>query len=365
MRTKIINILMVDDDPVDSRLVKQILKRSSQTTEFMTETAESLANGLDYLKRHSFDLVLLDLNLPDSQGLETVQKTHVVNPDIPIVVLTGLDDEQIGLDAIRKGAEDYLTKGDSLKYTLVRAIRYAIERKQSRKFLEQAEAKSHFVSTVSHELRTPLTCMKESVAILLDRIVGEVNNDQKKFLNILKRNIDRLTRLINNVLDFQKIEADKMKFDMQENDINEVVGEIKETMISLANRKGLNLLTRLDDTLPKVDFDRDKIIQVLTNLVNNAIKFTDKGDITISTAKIDNTVRVSVQDTGCGIKKEDMSKLFHEFEQLLNLNERTTGGTGLGLAICRKIIEEHGEKIWAVSESGKGTTFNFLLPVRQ
>ena len=358
------NILVVDDDPGDCRLAEQILKKSPQTTEFTIETAHRLADCLECLKNRSFDLVLLDLGLPDSSGIETIQEVHGASPNIPIVVLTGLADEQMGLEAIRKGAEDYLVKGESLKYTLARTIRYAVERKQTRKLREEAEAKSRFVSAVSHELRTPLAAMKEGIAIISNGEAGKIKDKQRKFLDIVSRNIDRLIRLINDVLDFQKLEAEKTGFDMQENDINEVVKEVEQMMDSSANEKGLNVVTECDHSLPKVSFDRDKITQVLTNLVDNAIKFTEKGDITIATRRGDNTVRVSVQDTGHGIRKGDLSRLFNEFEQLYSINERKTGGTGLGLAISRKIIEEHKGEMWAVSEFGQGSTTNFVLPIK-
>ena len=363
MPTETINILVVDDDACDCRLVAQTLKRSSQTTEFAIETAESLADGLDCLNSRSFDLVLLDLGLPDSRGIETVQEVHVVSPNVPIVVLTGLDDEQTGLEAIRNGAEDYLVKGESLQYTLVRAVRYAIERKQTRKLKEEAEAKSRFVSTVSHELRTPLTAMKEGIVIILNGEAGKIKDKQRKFLDIVRRNIDRLTRLINDVLDFQKLEAGKMEVNIQENDINEVVKEIQKAMEPLVKENGLTITAVLDESLPIVNCDRDKIAQVLTNLVDNAIKFTEKGDIKIVTTKSDGTVHISIQDTGCGIRKEDLPRLFNEFEQLYSINERKTGGTGLGLAISRKIVEKHNGKIWAESQLGKGTTISFVLPI--
>jgi len=230
---------------------------------------------------------------------------------------------------------------------------------------EQAEAKAQFVSTVSHELRTPLTTMREGVNIVLDGITGEINNKQRHFLDIIRRNIDRLARFINDVLDFQKIEAGKMEVDMRSNNINEVVEEVIETMSCPANEKGLDLIAKLDETIPAVNFDRDRIIQVLINLVDNALKFTDTGNITIATAKADDTVRISVHDTGPGIKKENLPRLFQEFEQLSDSHERKTGGSGLGLAISRRIIEKHNGKIWAESDSGKGTTFYFELPVQK
>ena len=177
--------------------------------------------------------------------------------------------------------------------------------------------------------------------------------------------MDILAIIINDILDFQKLSAGKMEFSMQKNDMNEVVKEIEEAMVHLANEKGVSLITELDDNMPRIKFDRDRITQVLMNIVNNAVKFTKQGDIIITTAKDDNIVHVCVQDTGPGVKEEDLPKLFREFEQISTGKDRKTGGTGLGLAISRQIIKEHNGEIWAESEYGKGATFHFVLPVEQ
>jgi signal transduction histidine kinase len=215
---------------------------------------------------------------------------------------------------------------------------------------------------VSHELRTPLSAIEEGITIVADGIAGELNRDQKEFLDLAKRNVHRLARLINDVLDLRKLEAGKTEFHMAENDVNESVKEIYETMHSVVRGKRLDFAIKLEDDLPKTKFDRDKIIQVLTNLVNNALKFTEKGGITLVTGRKDNSIQVSVQDTGPGIKKTDLPRLFHQFEQIKKGSHRTPGGTGLGLFISKEIVEAHGGKIWAESEFGKGSTFHFTLP---
>lgn len=242
------------------------------------------------------------------------------------------------------------------------------ERKEAEEKMKKAmEIKSEFISMASHELRTPLTAIKEGVRLVIQEQTGKLNDEQKEFLGIVKRNVERLARLINDILDFQKLESGKMDVDMQKNDVNEIVKEIKETMTPLSSEKGLNLIIELDDSIPIIKFDKDKITQVLTNIVNNAIKFTEQGSVTISTTKgdNDNIIQVSVSDTGPGIKNEDLPKLFNEFEQLASGNERKTGGSGLGLAISRKIIKKHNATIWAESEPGKGTTFHFVLPIKE
>jgi hypothetical protein len=239
------------------------------------------------------------------------------------------------------------------------------ERKLAEEKIKEAmKTKSEFTSVVSHELRTPLTAIKEGIALVADGMAGEINEEQAELLGIAKNNVDRLARLINDVLDFQKLDSGMMKFNFKVNNINEIVKDVYATMTSSAKKAGLNLSLQLDDNLPRCSFDSDKIIQVLANLVTNAIKFTKNGDVTIKTGRHNDSVRVSVSDTGCGIKKEDIPKVFNKFEQLGLGGERKTGGTGLGLAISREIIEHHNGTIWFKSKFGKGSTFTFTLPVR-
>jgi signal transduction histidine kinase len=363
MHKESIKLLLVDDDSGDCKMVKLVLAQSSDIVDFNTETAETLSEATECLKNKDYDVVLLDLGLPDSRGINTVQKAHDANPDVPIVVLTGLANEEMGIEAIKKGAEDYLVKGKPLEYTLVRTLRYAIERKKIEKKVKEAiEAKSQFMSMVSHELRVPLASIKESIAIVSDGFAGKIEKDQRNYLDIAIRNIDRLNRLIGDLLDFQKLEAGKMNFEMQDNNANEIAKEVYDTMLSSAKEKGVNLVLELDSSLPTVSFDKDKINQVLSNLVNNAIKFTKQGSITIATSKREDTIQVSVSDTGYGIKNEDLPRLFHEFEQLETSGAGKASGTGLGLAISKEIITKHNGEIWAESEVGKGSTFFFTLP---
>jgi two-component system CheB/CheR fusion protein len=227
------------------------------------------------------------------------------------------------------------------------------------------EIKTKFTSMVSHELRSPLGTIKEGINLVLEGLAGNINKEQRDLLDTAKRNTDRLGRLINNVLDFQKIESGKMEYDIRGNDINEAVLEVNKAMGLLAKEKGLDLAVDTDNSIPKVRFDKDRIIQVLTNLVSNAIKYTEKGNITISTKGEDNKVHIIVQDTGIGIKAEDMQKLFCAFEQLNSTRDKRRNGTGLGLAISKEIILAHSGKIWAESEVGKGSSFHFILPLRE
>ncbi|MCX5667287.1 MAG: PAS domain S-box protein [Candidatus Omnitrophica bacterium] len=248
------------------------------------------------------------------------------------------------------------------KKYLMGSFRDVTERKKTEEALKEiVKAKSAFTSMVSHELRTPLSALKESISQVLEGMLGTLTTDQRKFLDIAKRNVDRLARLITEILDFQTLETGKIIFKIQDNDINEVIEETKETMNIIAKEKGLDFILNLDKDLPKIKFDRDKISQVLSNLVNNSLKLTEKGNITISTMRGNNIIQVSIKDTGPGIREEDIPRLFQQYEQL----ERKTGGTGLGLAISLEIIKAHGGKIWAESTFGQGTTMQFILPIEE
>ena len=234
------------------------------------------------------------------------------------------------------------------------------------KELERAlMVKSDFVSMVSHELRTPLAAIKGALAIILDEKVGPITDDQKEFLNTARKNVDRLTRLINDVLDLQKLEQDKAVLNIKENDINEIVKEVVNTMGPLAGERELELAADLENDLPRIKFDKDRITQVLTNLVSNAVKFTEKGGVEVITSRGDNFIQVSVKDSGPGIQEEDMTKLFQKFVQLEIGLERKAGGTGLGLIIAKDIIEKHKGRIWVESKFGVGTTFHFVLPIKE
>ena len=236
-----------------------------------------------------------------------------------------------------------------------------IAQEQAKKHME---LKAQFISTVSHELRTPLACMKESIEIVLDGTVGRVKKKQKEFLNIAYRNLERLSALIDDVLDFQKIEAGRMKLDIKANDIAQVAKQSYETMSLLAKKQDVKISLHIDKGLPQCCFDSSKITQVLTNLLSNAIKFTPapgQVDLKITTSSNDQ-IALIVKDTGMGIPKEDLGRIFDQFYRVKNPTHEIKG-TGLGLAIVRKIVLMHGGNIGVDSVIDQGTTFTVQLPV--
>ncbi len=230
---------------------------------------------------------------------------------------------------------------------------------------ELLNIKSDFISMVSHELRTPLKAIRESIDIVADGTAGTIAAEQKKFITIAQRNLNRLTRFINNVLDFQKLDAGRMNFDIAANDISQTIKEVHELMSPSAEKKGVNLIAQTNGQNCNIPFDRDKIIQVLINLVDNAVKYTEKGDIVISAHRDNGELIVSVADNGPGIEEKNLPRLFRKFEQIECPNSSKKVGTGLGLAISEQIIKKHNGRIWAQSQLGKGTTVKFTLPAKE
>ena len=225
--------------------------------------------------------------------------------------------------------------------------------------------KSAFVANVSHELRTPLVAIDKSLTLILEKEAGELSPTQEQFLSIAQRNLKRLSALINDLLDLSKLEAGKMEVRRKRMAINNVIQEVIDSLNNWARSKNITLEKRIEDMLPDVEIDPDRLAQVLTNLVGNAVKFTpNDGKITLEAKLSDGKkeLEVSVKDTGIGIAPEDLPKIFSKFYQCGG--ERMisdVNGTGIGLSIAKEIVELHGGKIWVESEKGQGARFIFTI----
>lgn len=228
---------------------------------------------------------------------------------------------------------------------------------------EIAQMKNEFVSTVSHELRTPLTSIKGYVDLILDGEAGEINEIQQEFLGIVKENSDRLVELINALLDISRIESGRIHLKVEPLDIEEAITGAVHTFKALLDQSNCTIETKLPAHLPKAAGDRDRVGQVLVNLISNAIKYSPEGGkVTVAARRAEDSVVVSVKDQGIGIAKEDQRNLFSKFYRVDSSLTREIGGTGLGLSICKTIIELLGGRIWVRSEAGRGSTFSFSLP---
>ena len=283
------------------------------------------------------------------------------------------EDELVGgLVVMRKHAGTYPERAVNLLHTFaaqsILAIRNArlfeeIEEK-GRQLAQADKHKSEFLANMSHELRTPLNAILGYTELILDEIYGEVPEKIEEVLKRLEKNGRHLLSLINDVLDLSKIEAGRFNMTLGEYSLIEMIQKFYASLDSLAAEKNLSMKMNLPEKLPIGRGDDQRLTQVLLNLVGNAIKFTDQGEICIEAQVEDDRFMVSVADTGPGISEDDLSTVFREFHQIDGSSTKQKGGTGLGLSIAKKIIEMHGGRIWVTSAIGRGSTFNFSIPMR-
>lgn len=277
----------------------------------------------------------------------------------------------------------FQTLARQVSLPLENASLYEEIKKTNTKLEKLERLKSEFISIVSHELRTPLTAIKNSLEICLSGKAGDVSSIMDKFLNMAKRNVTRLSGIINDLLDLSKVEAGKMDFKFEKANINTPVEFIKNTFENVAKEKNIELILEQDQDTYLTYFDNQRIEQVMSNLISNAIKFTNEnGNIVVKVENIkladvdktkllgyenpvfyENYIKISVKDSGIGIAEEDQKKVFDQFQQIENSLNRKNGGTGLGLPIAKQLIEAHKGFIWVESEINRGTTFSFIIPI--
>src|SRR5262249_49328378 len=289
-----------------------------------------------------------------------------------VVPLVG-SDRVIGALVIRCRRPGHFAKGTiQLLQTFAAHSVLAIENarlfheieEKSREVAEASKHKSQFLANMSHELRTPLNAILGYTELILDSIYGEPTEKMRTVLERLQANGKHLLGLINDVLDLSKIEAGQLPLSPDEYSLSDVVHGVVSAVEPLAAEKRLAFKAEIEPGLPTGRGDGRRLSQVLLNLVGNAIKFTDQGEVAIRASTADGGFKIAVCDTGPGIATADQGKIFEEFQQADNSITRKKGGTGLGLSIAKRIIEMHGGRIWVESTLGKGSTFYFTLPVR-
>ncbi len=234
---------------------------------------------------------------------------------------------------------------------------------KSRQLEVASQHKSQFLANMSHELRTPLNAILGYTELILDGIYGEMPDKVRGVLDRVQSNGKHLLGLINDVLDLSKIEAGQLTLSLTDYSIKDVVHSVFSVVESLATAKQLALKIEVPPNLPAARGDERRLAQVLLNLVGNAIKFTDSGEVAIKASASNGSYTLSVHDTGPGISESDRGKIFEEFQQADSSATKKKGGTGLGLSISKRIVEMHGGRIWVDSNIGEGSTFSFTVPV--
>ncbi len=300
-----------------------------------------------------------------------------------------LNDEFFGFEEIYR-EHPFSTEDATVFQTLVRQVTIPLQsasftqelKATNRKLQKLERLKSEFISIVSHELRTPLTAIKNAMDIILSGKAGDMTENIEKFVSMGKRNAIRLSGIINDLLDISKIEAGKMDFKFELMNVEPVIEYVRSNLLEVAREKGLDIVFTPSAKQVEVYADSNRLEQVLTNLVSNAIKFTTEGNIEISATVVNarelrydqcfeedikklqgNYLLVCVEDHGIGIERKDLNHVFDKFAQIENSLSRKVGGTGLGLPIARQLMEAHNGAIWCDSEVGKGSKFYFVIPV--
>ena len=349
-------VLLVEDDPGDARLLREMFNEHDTHNSELTHVT-CMTEAEKHLSEHAVDLILLELVLPDAEGLGAIRWARAIAPGVPLVVLTGLDDESMAAQALQEGAQDYLIKGQIETRGLLRALRYANERKR----LERL--KDEFVSSVSHELRTPLTSIAGSLSLLMSKTADSLAGPAARLLAIAHANSQRLVRLVNDILDIEKMESGQIIFNFGRVGVRSLVEQAIESSRGSAESCGVRI--RLEDAcvVGDVRADSDRLTQVVVNLLSNAIKFSPADhEVVVAIEKGTDVVRISVRDHGPGISVDFMPRVFERFAQADATNARRKGGTGLGLSIVKQIVDRLGGEVDFAAAPGGGTTFHVELP---
>jgi len=375
-----IKVLLVEDNPGDARLITLMLGEAQATGLALESTwVRDLPSGVQRLAAGDIDVVLLDLGLPGSSGLETLRLLFEQGRRVPtLVVFSGLTDEDVAVQALQSGAQDYLVKGQVDSAMLLRAIRYAMGRHQADEALkertaelvaakERAEvanrAKSVFLANMSHDLRTPLNGILGFSQIL--QLDASLTPRQLGYIGTIRQSGEHLLTLINGILDLAKIEAGKIELFPCDVGLRAFLQGIAEIIRVRAEQKpGLEFVCDFAPDLPLVvRVDDTRLRQVMLNLLDNAVKFTDRGRVTLRVAFVPpSRLRVEIRDCGVGIGEEQLQHLFRPFEQVGEARRRRAG-TGLGLVTSREFVRLMGGDIEVRSRLGEGSTFSFELDV--
>jgi len=383
MNLPLSQVLLVDDDPRLPELLSDLLQESN----IVLRSAANADQATRMLAESHVDLVLLDLGLPGVDGFEILRRLKAApeTQSLPVIVLTAWNGTDDKLKGFELGATDYLTKPfevAELRARVCAALRTKRlqdeltnanqELTKSRQVAEAAaRAKANFLADMSHEIRTPMNGVIAMAGLLMET---PLTSEQRGYVETIYSGGESLLTIINDILDLSKIEAGKFELESRPFDPRHCTEEALDLLAAKAAEKKLELAYQVDDGIPvHVLGDITRLRQVLVNLLSNAIKFTEKGEVVtqirvLSAPEAGSTngqwqLHFSVRDTGIGISPDRLTKLFKPFVQADVSTARVFGGTGLGLTICKRLVELMGGKLWAESVPGKGSTFNFSLPL--
>ena len=356
-------ILVVDDEESMRDACSKILKKDG----FLADTAKDGSAGLEKIEKNKPDLVLVDLKMPGISGMEVLEKIKEIDPNIIPVVITGYSTVESAVEAMKKGAYDFLPKPFSPEELRI-IIRRGLER---RKLILETESlrkekkliEENFITMVTHQLRSPLVAIQQFFEVILGGMVGEVQEKQKEMITRSRDRMDGLLKLIDDWLDVARLSGGQIVDKLKRLSLKKIIKKLIGDMQPLAQKNDVSLEFGTCSENDLVQGDEETLEQVFSNLITNAIRYNKpKGKVVITIKENKDFISAEVKDTGIGIAKEHLPFIFDQFYRVKRGEDQKIKGTGLGLSIAKKIVDGHGGSIKASSELGKGSSFTVLLP---
>lgn len=377
-----IKVLLIEDNLAEARLLKEILK-GNEKKEFHLVNVSRLSEAISLLQQTNFDVILLDLTLPDSQGLESLAPLLIKAPKLPIVVLTNTNDDNLALAALRQGAQDYLIKREVSLEILTRSLCYAIERKQMEEALRESnealkmsviertnqlekaqelnQLKTEFVSMLSHDFRNPLNKILLSAGLLEESRDRLTKDQQVSYFRMIRSAIKDMDQLLTEVLLIGRADSGRLYCQFDPVDLLDYCQKLVESF-TVKPEPQLAIIFQIEGSLERGLWDINLIKHILTNLLGNAIKYSPQGNpVEFKIIVESEQVVFKIIDRGIGIPSKDQEHLFKPFYRGSNVDN--IQGTGLGLAIVGRCVEAHKGQIHLESEEGKGTKITVILPI--
>ena len=377
-----IKVLLIEDNLAEARLLKEILK-GNEKKEFHLVNVSRLSEAISLLQQTNFDVILLDLTLPDSQGLQSLAPLLITAPKLPIVVLTNTNDDNLALAALRQGAQDYLIKREVSLEILTRSLCYAIERKQMEEALRESnealkmsviertnqlekaqelnQLKTEFVSMLSHDFRNPLNKILLSAGLLEESRDRLTKDQQVSYFRMIRSAIKDMDQLLTEVLLIGRADSGRLYCQFDPVDLLDYCQKLVESF-TVKPEPQLAIIFQIEGSLERGLWDINLIKHILTNLLGNALKYSPQGNpVEFKIIVESEQVVFKIIDRGIGIPSKDQEHLFKPFYRGSNVDN--IQGTGLGLAIVGRCVEAHKGQIHLESEEGKGTKITVILPI--